>query len=69
MYRLTEETKERLINEAKKYSQDEFRLFADELGWEDWMEDFTEADDGDEFTEAEADEINKILKEIFEKAH
>ena len=67
MYRLKDETAERLISRAKKYS--EFELFSAELGWEDWMEDFTEAEEGEEFTEAEGMEIDGILKEIFRKAH
>ena len=69
MYRLDETTKEKLMFEANKYSENEFQLFVDELGWEDWMNSFTDADEGEAISETECKEIDKILKEVFEKAH
>ena len=69
MYRLSEDIKERLITEAKKYGADQLELFQAELGWEDWMNEFTEAADGEEITETESAEIDEITKEIFEEAH
>lgn len=69
MYRLDETTKERLIKTARGYALDELKLFQDELGWEDWMSEFTSAEDGEEFTEGESDAIDDITKQIFEFAH
>ena len=69
MYRLNEETRERLIAEAKKYNADGLKLFQAELGWEDWMNEFTDAAEGEEITEVESDEIDSITAEIFENAH
>lgn len=69
MLRLNEETRVRLIEVAKRYNEDELQRFQDELGWEDWMNEFTEAGDGEEFTEAEGLLIDSITEEIFRTAH
>lgn len=69
MYRLTEEVKNNLVEEVKKYSKDEFQLFCDEYGWADWMNEFTEAKDGEPISELECKEIDKILKEAFNSVH
>lgn len=58
-----------LIEEAKEYATDEFYDFVADVGWEDWMCDFTEAQDGEPITEEEAEEIDKVLKKLFDIAH
>lgn len=57
------ETARHLVDMARNYSEDEYRRYVDEVGFEDWMEEFI---DGEEVTEREGDEINKVLKEAFE---
>lgn len=54
---------------ATRYDEGDFQLFEAELGWEDWMEDFTEAEDGESITEREAEAIHKIVRKAWEKVH
>lgn len=56
----------RVIN--SHYQEDEFELFKAEYGWEDWMNDYTEAEEDEPITEQEQEEIEEILKEGFEMA-
>lgn len=69
MNRLDTETRERLIRIAQNYDKEQLNLFQGELGWEEWMEQFTESADGEPITEAESDVIDKITAEIFATAH
>lgn len=69
MFRLSNEIRNSLIEEAKKYGKDELCLYQAELGWQDWMNDFTEADEGEPISEAESKEIDKITEEAFNAAH
>lgn len=69
MNRLSKEIKNKLIEEAKEYEAYELDSFLAEIGWEDWMNGFTDAKEGDPISEEEGEEINKILKEIFKLAH
>ena len=69
MQRLNYETRERLIAEAKKYNFDELELFQAELGWQDWMNDYTNAEDGEEITDAESNLIDDITRQAFFFAH
>lgn len=50
------------------YSQDDFNLFKAEYGWEDWMNDYTEAGEDEEISERESKEIDAILEEGFNMA-
>ena len=52
-----------LVDMARNYTEDEYQRFVDEVGLEDWMGEFM---DGDELTEREESEINKVLAEAFE---
>jgi len=61
-------TKE-LVLAARIYDEEEFELFKDELGWEDWMESWTDSEDGEVTTESENEKIDKYLAEVFEMAH
>lgn len=69
MYRLNEEIKNKLFGMAMAYEESELQLFQDHLGWEDWMNEFSTAEDGEEITEAESKEIDSITEEIFNLAH
>lgn len=60
---VNKETARHLVDMARNYSEDEYYRYVCEVGFEDWMEEFI---DGEEVTEREGDEINKVLKEAFE---
>lgn len=52
-----------------KYNEEHFELYKAEAGWEDWMEEYTEAEDGEECTERELKEIEKIQEELWCEVH
>lgn len=64
MIRLADKVVERLQEQAKRYGESEKERFIDEVGWEDWMNDFTE--DSEDMTENELRVIDDILTQIFE---
>lgn len=66
---LSEKEREKLLDQAKKYSENEYDLFVVELGWEDWMEEFTEAEDGECCSERECEIIEEILKQAWKQTH
>lgn len=61
--------RERLLEVAKHYADDELELFIAETGWENWMNEYTEAEDGEPINDSECEEINKLLEDIFNEAH
>ena len=67
-YRMKMEEMQKVIEAAKAYADDEQRRFKDEYGWADWMNQYTEAGDGEEPTEAEMDGIDKVLDEAWERS-
>ena len=50
------------------YSQEDFNIFKAEYGWADWMNDYTEAEECEELSEAEIREIDAVLEEGFKMA-
>lgn len=66
---LNYELKEELIAEAKKYEVGQLDLFLAEIGWQDWMNDYTEAADGEPISDKEGEAIDAILTDIFNEAH
>ena len=66
---MNNEIRNKLIADAKKYGYDNYKLFESEIGWQDWMNEFTNAADGEEASESEITEINNELMEIFFEAH
>ena len=42
-----------------------FEEFAGNVGWADWMQDFTSAEDGEEIPEADTAIIDEVLKKVF----
>jgi hypothetical protein len=67
---LSENDRNRLVKMAEEYSENEFERFVAEVGWEDWMEDFTDAADGEPITDCrEIENINDVLKQVWNKAH
>ena len=65
----TEDAMERLEREASRYDEDDLQAFIDETGWEPWMNEYTAAGDAEEISEREEREINRILEQIFKRAH
>lgn len=63
------EVHEHLVNIAKKYKDNEFKLYIAEMGWEDWMNDYTEAKEDKECSEKELENIEAIQAECFNEAH
>lgn len=63
------EERERLLKVAARYNPEELQLFIDETGWEDWMNDYTEAEEGEPISDRECNEIDEILTKIFNEAH
>lgn len=59
-----------LIADAKKYQEmrESKDVWIAEVGWQDWMNDYTEAKEGEEITEAEAAKIDEILTAIWKEA-
>tara|TARA_Y100000004_G_C8704813_1_gene323278 strand:+ start:138 stop:341 length:204 start_codon:yes stop_codon:yes gene_type:complete len=66
---MNNEIREEIIKSMKKYNPDDFDLYCCEAGWESWMEEYTESEDGEVCTESELDEITEIQKELWEDAH
>jgi hypothetical protein len=62
-------TKNQAEKDMQNYKSDEFQKYCDEAGWESWMEEYTEAKNGDEFSEAEGDTITTIQREMWKTAH
>ena len=54
---------------AARYTEDEFRRYEDELGWQSWMEEFTDAEDGEPCSERELEEIHKIVIKAWYNVH
>lgn len=63
------ELREKLVAEAKNYEMDQLNLFIAEIGWQDWMNDYTDAADGEPITDREQQAIDRILTDIFNEAH
>ena len=63
------EIRNKIKESAKKYNSEDFNLFIAEEGWQDWMNEYTEAAEGEEITESECKAIEKIQKEIFDSVH
>lgn len=61
--------RERLLKVAAGYGEDELKLFIVETGWEDWMNEYADAADGEPISDDEAAEIDEILTDIFNRAH
>lgn len=63
------EERKRLLRAAKNYAEDELQLFIEDTDWQDWMNEYTEAEDGEQISEQECKKIDEILTKIFNEAH
>lgn len=57
----------RLTEEAKGF--DDVEAFIQHVGYECWMDDFTDSPEGEPMAEAECDTIDEALREVWEEAH
>lgn len=55
-----------LKQQARKYRFNEFNLFASEIGWEDWMNDYLDNPEEEQISESESEAIDKILREAWD---
>lgn len=62
-------TKIQAKEDMKNYKNDQFQLYSVEAGWESWMEEYTEAEDGEEFIEEEGEKIQSIQREMWQEVH
>ena len=69
MYRLEPETREELLELAKKYGPHEFNEFAADIGWADWMIPFVTSPEDEFLTEAESNFLDDIEREVFYAVH
>ena len=67
---MNKEVEQKLLQEAKKYINDgrTLDLFKGELGWQPWMEEYTESEEGEEIAETEGKEIDREIEKIWAKA-
>ena len=66
---MTNTTRERLLNEAKRFEN--LQDFIDNVGWEDWMQEFVSDPEYTEeygLEEQDKDRIDSELEDIFEEA-
>jgi len=59
---------EKLVEEAKEAKRNGLtqKDWEASIGWADWMDDMTEAQDGEEPTEKEMDNIQRVLNEAWD---
>lgn len=54
----------KILKKMKNYKESEYKLYQDETGWEDWMNEFVAHE---EPTESEFSKIEKIQKDIWSR--
>lgn len=71
MYRLETKELQRMVEMAKQYGcgEEECAEYLGSVGWEEWMNEFTEVPEGEPITEEESHEIDEVLREIFWYVH
>lgn len=61
-----EEIKEQMI----LYDEDDFKKYTADVGWEEWMDEFTDVvDESELIPESDIKKIEKIQEEIWEEVH
>ena len=73
---LDEEWREKMKEDMGKFEvncQEEYyynlQLYMAEAGWQEWMREYTEAEDGEECSEEEIKQMEEIQKELWEDVH
>ena len=64
---MDETTKIQIKEQMKKYNENEFEQYLSDAGWQEWMKEYTEAEDGEEPTEAELNAIEEEQKRLWEE--
>lgn len=67
---MDEKTRERLLADAKNYIErgDNEEIWISDIGYEEWMNDYTEAKEDEAITDVEAKKIDGILHNIWKEA-
>jgi hypothetical protein len=65
LFNLDLKTLEDLKEISSHYSIDDFNIFYSELGWWDFMNLYTESEEGEELTESELRVLENDFKELF----
>lgn len=64
---LNEATRDRLITYAKTF--DDLKQFIDNVGYENWQDDFIKNPEAEELTETDIKRIDDVLAQVFNEAH
>lgn len=67
VYEMSNNEFEVLVKRAKDYN--EVKDFIESVGYQEWMDNYSDADEGEPMSEGEIEEIDEILNEIFNEAH
>ena len=62
-------TENKIKKNMGRYTSEQFELYTAEAGWEEWMEEYTFAEDGEELSEEEIKEIERIQKDLWCEVH
>ncbi len=68
-YEMTDIQFNALIETAKKYDSNAVKEFIADIAYQEWMDNYSDADVGEPMSEAECKEINSVLTEIFTEVH
>jgi hypothetical protein len=66
---MEKKTENKIKKEMRKYQPNEFKIYVDDVGWEDWMNEYTDAEDGEPINEDDNRKIEKIQKELWDEVH
>ena len=62
-------TENEIKKDMSRYSSEQFELYVSEAGWQDWMNEYTEIEDGEIISERELQEIETIQKDLWDEVH
>lgn len=66
---MKQEVETKIKAEMLKYESSEYDLYNAEAGWQDWMNEYTTAKDGEECSDKECNEICKVQRRLWKEAH
>ena len=58
---------EQIKKDMSSYMADEFKIYMADAGWEYWMNEYTDAEDGEPCTEVELREIEKMQQKLWDE--
>ena len=62
-------TENKIKKNMGRYTSEQFELYKSEAGWQEWMEEYTLAEDDEKIEEQEAKEIERIQKDLWFEVH